>query len=1058
MPTTPSRLLLSLVLLGGAVGGLGALLLAPTPAWAQSGTVFEAQGLIEVVPPTGLVGDGANVADIYLVALGADGRPIAGLKGRPTATAGTPGELTEVGGGLYKFTWLPPKLAQRTAVTFNLKVKLPSKENVSRTWTFNVEAPARHQVAVAANPPQLTLNQDRNASLSITLSGGDAGALAGADLRANVSSGTVDNLTNLGNGQYSALYTLPTVGYPHVALITVADRKDPTNSYGAIAVPLVGKADFPVTVAPNAKVMLKVAGREFGPIQADAQGRAKVPIIVPPGASNASRVQIAADGKVTEEPIDLKIPESRRLALIPASAAIPSDARMQVPVRVFVVTPEGRPDENAQVVVTASAGVMGPARHEGGGVYVAMYSPPTGNANTQATFSASLANGSSTQTDGMTVSLVPARPTKVSLSAEPAVLAPSAEGFKVFAKVVGPDGAGLGARTLTFTANGAKLKEVKDLRNGDYQATFTTTGNGPAEVSAVVANAATGNPLHRVLLLPARDRMPADGLSSTALTVATVDEYGYPVPNVPVNLRLASGDGSLPAMATTGPDGIAQIYYTAGRKNGLVTAEATVGNHSAMAALYQAPLGFVGPTLPFSGQRPATAVATEWAGSLGQLRLEREGMTGALVTPAAPVAVGAARPGSGSPDAVVAAAAAANSVAASAVSGVAGKAARMGLVAEPASVAPGSTTTLKITLTDDSGRGVAGQSLEFLTSTGSVGPVTDLGGGAYTAALSVPGTTTGEVKVSVATPDGTVSSFVRLPVASQVMWSNTATTPFGTAAATSTPTASTQPASTPGPVAAMGTTDSTATTTSTATVVRTDDGDRPWLRARAGLVVSGYAYTSMPLDQSGAVYPTELEVGSLAPGGAALVRAWIPGFRWAGVEASFKTTTYAINPEPLCAEIGRPCTGSPAIADYVSAGRVLALGRYAFDAGNTQIWIGGRVGYSAADVQAIQVAGDELKFPQLVVSSLALGAEVGAEIGERLFVSTALTEDLAGGGTPWSTQFGVDLGYAFTQNVFAAVGYDLTVRRISVLDEGNEKVGQLEDLANAALLSIGFQL
>jgi hypothetical protein len=138
----------------------------------------------------------------------------------------------------------------------------------------------------------------------------------------------------------------------------------------------------------------------------------------------------------------------------------------------------------------------------------------------------------------------------------------------------------LGSRAVSFNVNGGKLKEVKDLKNGDYQANFQTTGSGPVELTAAVATAATGNPFARVLLIPSRDRVPNDGITPLLVTLATVDEYGYPVGNVVVNLKVLSGDGSIPQAATTSADGTVQIYYTAGRKAQTVSLEASANDAS----------------------------------------------------------------------------------------------------------------------------------------------------------------------------------------------------------------------------------------------------------------------------------------------------------------------------------------------------------------------------------------------------------------------------------------------------------------------------------------------
>jgi hypothetical protein len=1042
----PSLLRTARLLTRLSLGGLaiGAVSLAPTVAWAQAAPVFEGQGLIELVAPTGLAGDGATAADLYVVALGANGAPIAGLKGKPTASAGTTTELVEVGGGIYRFGFTAAKTDSAQAVTLTLKGKLASKDAVTRTWTVNVAPPRSHQLIVGTNPPQLVLGQDLTASVAINLAGGDRQNLTGVDLSVRPSTGSVDNLIQLGGGQFSALFTAPAVKFPHVALITAVDRRDPTHAYGSAAVPLVGKADYPVTVAPNARVILKIGGREFGPIAADAMGRAMVPIVVPPGATNATRVQITPDGKVTEDPLDLKIPEARRIALFPSANSIPSDGRLQVPVRALVVTPDGKPDESAQVVFSVTAGVVTAAKHEGGGVYVATYTPPFGNTATQATVAVNLANGPALQADSLTVNLVPARATKVALTSEPAMLPSGADGFKVFAKVTGPDGSGLGSRALNFSANGAKLKgEVKDLRNGDYQAVFSTTGSGPVELSANVSAAATGNPLARVLLLPSTERLPGDGLSSAMITVATVDEFGYPVANQTVTLKVAQGDGALPAQATTNAEGIAQLYYTAGRKNGLVSLSATVGDFTAGATLIQAPASVALPDLPVSGTKDVAGLVGEWQGSLAGIRLEREGMSGLPVAASTTVAP----TGGGAP-------------------------AKLGMVSDPASVSAGGTVLLKVSVSDAGGKGVGGQQLDFLTSAGTVGAVTDLGGGVYQATLTVPANVAGEIKVSAATRDGSLSAFMRVPVggAAEAWGSNpfgaTTASPFATTTPTpaATTPAATTPATTPTPVATTTPAATTGTGTSTTTVTRVaaPPSDRPWARIRAGYSYAGYSYDQAVLTSATVLFPSPIGLSAGAQGFQAAGRIWVPGVPYLGADVEIRANRYTLDPAPLCEELGRPCGSAEPVADWLVDAHVLAAGRYPFDVGASQFWVGAQAGYSRSDVQAYKVVDNSIELDQLQISSLALGPEVGAEIGKNVFLHTYFLEHLAGFTVPFSSQFGVDGGYTFstsgTFKPFISAAYDFTVRKVSVSNAGGDPVGEISDALHSGTLSVGVQL
>lgn len=623
---TPSHR--SALFLCGALllGGIAApALVAPPARAAQADEVFEGLGLMELLPPTDIVGDGATPAELWILALDPKGQPVTGWKVKVSATGGKTTDLVDAGGGLYRFSFTPEKTDDPTTATIWLKGKLATREAFTRSWSFPVAPPRSHAVKVAANPAQLTLGTDKTANVSFTVTGGEPAALAAVKLATRVAPGTLGPPTSLAPGRFDALYTAPTVNKPQVALLTAVDEGDAGRTYGGVAVPLAAKVDQAVTVAPKAKVLLKVAGRDFGPVAADTKGRAKVPIVVPPGTTTATRVEIAADGTTSEAPLDLQLAETRRIALYPTAPALPSDGRVQVPVRAMVVTPDGRPDEAAPVEFSVTAGAVDAARHEGAGVYVATWTPPFGNAAVKATLTAKLAGAAPVQADSVPVGLTPVRPTSVAVVAEPPTLPAAATELAVVAKVAGPDGAALAGRTLAFTANGATLQGVEDKKDGTYRATFATTGKGPVEVTARATTPSLGNPLGRIVLVPARDALPPDGLSSGMVTVATLDDYGYPVPDTEVALRLVSGDGSIPATVRTDADGVAQVYYTAGRKNGFVAIEATAWGHAAGASMVQVPAGVAIPDLPIGGPKDAVGLAADVAAGIGAIRVERGG-------------------------------------------------------------------------------------------------------------------------------------------------------------------------------------------------------------------------------------------------------------------------------------------------------------------------------------------------------------------------------------------------------------------------------------------------
>jgi hypothetical protein len=128
----------------------------------------------------------------------------------------------------------------------------------------------------------------------------------------------------------------------------------------------------------------------------------------------------------------------------------------------------------------------------------------------------------------------------------------------------------------------------------------------------------------QLVVVPSARRLPADGLSSSMLTIATLDEFGYPVSGVPVDLRLELGDGSVPVSATTNSSGVAVVYYTAGRKNGLTVIDVSAAGLSAGVSILQAPAEMSFPELPISAAAATRSVVEDWASGLTALRVERE--------------------------------------------------------------------------------------------------------------------------------------------------------------------------------------------------------------------------------------------------------------------------------------------------------------------------------------------------------------------------------------------------------------------------------------------------
>jgi adhesin/invasin len=997
------------------------VLSAAVPSAAHAQDAVFAADLVELLPGAPVIGDGATPTTLYVLALGQDGSPLVGLSGKATPTDGTAGKLEEVGPGIYSFTWTPPKVTEATTTAINFRGKTASKGNISTRFDVSVVPPLASAMRVVSNPAQITLGQDASATLTLNLSGGAKQPLDGTDLVVRSSAGTVSNITHLGGGQFSALYTPPSKPYPHVAVLTFADKRSPGTIYGTFALPLVGKASFPVSSAPNSRVMLRIGDREFGPVQADATGRANVPIVVPPGYGTATLVTIVG-GETTEESLDLQLPVTQRVGLLPGATSVPADPTVAVPVRVFVAAPDGSPDTAARVTFSTTAGQVSEARHEGSGVYATTFTPPYGNAGSQVTIQVSVADDRGAQNDSMTLNLVPARPASVTLSTEPPTLASNAASVQVFAKVIGQDGIGISGRELSYAITGARTSGgTRDLGNGDYQTRMTTEGTAAGvELTAIVSGSASANPVSRVLVLPVQSAIASR--SSGSVRILTLDSYGYPVAGANVTLKL-DGDGTLPTSVTTDAGGFARIQYTAGASNGLARISATVGDNTGRAAILQVPGGMVAgmSALPLSGSAADQALITAWRSAAPSLLIAREGAGGAVVAAATPVE-----------------------------SSSVGPLARLVVLSEPSSAAPGGTVTLKIRATDEAGKGVSGLTLDFVTSTGTIGSVTDLGDGSYQVPLVLAADATDEAKVTVASEDGSVVKLIKIPVtapAAVAAW-GTSATPTETTPATPTETTPTEPV---------------AQTTPEVKPPRPpreprEPGDRPWLRMQAAVQGGLYSYQQKSLDADGPIYEKEITFGGGTTAPASSIglnlrgRGFAPKLPYVGGEFAYGAGQYAV----ALPEFSEP------ISDWLHDVSLLGIGRYPYDIGGSTIHAGVRAGLGIDDFMLYRQTTDGqqifLQYEPLIITALQVGGELGAELGDKLFAVGTLDLGLAGGSSFYRTDLNLLIGYSFLDNLYAHAGVGSISRDTTLLNEDGGTVGELRDGFTNFVFGVGYQM
>jgi hypothetical protein len=975
-----SALVLALAL-SPAVAAFAPLPAASSMAWAAP---------IDLLPTGEVLGDGRTPVDLHVVAVDASGKPISGLKLKPEATAGTVGDWKEIQPGLYGFAWTPPSTANEQTVTVSAKGKGSDKAGVSVSRSIEVRAASSHALAASANPAAVVLGQTPEATVTLT---GGTGELA---IRA--SSGTVSAVTPMGDGRTVARFIAPRLNYPQLAILTMVDESGAGDASGWSVVPLQGAVDYPVEAPPNSTVLLKVAGREFGPRQANASGQATLPIVVPPGVSRATVVSVT-NGVSSERPLDLSVPETRLVALYPMPASVPAGTR--VPVRMVKLLPDGRPDTTATVGVAASGGTVEPATHEGNGVYATWWTAPL--VAGQVTLETEL-GGSPVQKDALTVEVLPPAPASVKVSTDPAILPVGAGQIRVFAHIGGPDGSGLSGRPVSITAQGAKaVGTVKDLKNGDYQIVLAPEATGRVSVQVVALPPTSTNPLRHVVLVPASERVLANGARTVSLLVVGTDAYGNPVPNVAVSLGVEGGGGRVTPSVTTDATGIAFVEYVSGTEVGLATVTAKAGAARGATALLQLPADAPSLDLPVSGTASWVAMHKAWANAVSVTALAREGTAVAAAPSSGDTFV---RPPAGPVDSFQ-------------------------IFTDPAKGVAGGSVVVRVTALDDKGTPSSGQTLDWLTSAGTLSPAVESGPGVYESTLQAPNGFTGEIKVSVVAPSGKMSlAKVNFGGAEAVAvapaWGNTdraPSAPTGPAPAETT-TLTAAPAEEPKQAKAPK-----AEKPKKEPKPKSEGGDHPWVRAGAQFAGSTYTYEQAPSEDPGPVLPQPLSVGGegggtpAAPMGAQLgARAWFVDYF--GASATFRSTWYAIQ----AANFNEPAP------DWLYDADVSVHARYPFDVGDDQFWLGAKAGYRYNDFLLFTGCFDDgciVSFEALGVHGLGVGGELGAEVGP-FFLLGGYTHGLANFSTPYSSTVDVDLGWAFVEHVFADIGFTSSSRSVTL--------------------------
>jgi len=159
-----------------------------------------------------------------------------------------------------------------------------------------------------------------------------------------------------------------------------------------------------------------------------------------------------------------------------------------------------------------------------------------------------------------------------------------------------------------------------------------------------------------------------------------------------------------------------------------------------------------------------------------------------------------------------------------------------------------------------------------------------------------------------------------------------------------------------------------------------------------------------------------------------------------GLHAGYRATYYGITTEAFAGQVAR---------DALNNLEIDGLVRLPLDLESNRFWVGGRIGLHLNDFIYFTEERDEsavvYRYSTLLVPSLALGAEVGGEVGPVYFTG-GVVRGLAYARNGYSTGLDVNVGYDIADNVAIDVGLATMRRGIDVVgSESGEVRGQLED-------------
>lgn len=379
-------------------------------------------------------------------------------------------------------------------------------------------------ITLIATPAEPVLGTDTSVVLEL-----EAPADA-TELRVFASRGRVEQLTAPGPGGRRAVYFLPSERVPQWAVLIATASSPRGQIHGVLVVPLLGQAVANVKAGAREPVTLHVGARTFGPVAADDEGRARIPILVPPGVEEARH----RGGRV-----HLGVPPVQRLFAVVDRTQLTVDEAAEALVYLVALGREGAP-RATPISLSSDRGTVGEATPLSAGLFAARWRFEAGRPG-RARLSASFDGAPGPAVADVELVAGPARTFEL---IAPELVHAGDEALELEVRALDAAGNPAVAELRASTALGAVA--LTERSPGRYGASLPLDPSfagrtelelqltrGGTQVGATRVRLVSGPAAH-IEVLPSAAEVTPDGRAPAAFQLAVSDRFGNPVSEPPV--------------------------------------------------------------------------------------------------------------------------------------------------------------------------------------------------------------------------------------------------------------------------------------------------------------------------------------------------------------------------------------------------------------------------------------------------------------------------------------------------------------------------------------------